>query len=413
MLTPPKSADHPCVTLHPRSPAVITTRRVPPAPFPALHHTDVSDSHSVPSHPVCPDRTLAVKPTAPKPAPCTVTDADPVPTLLYPLVTLTLPMSIEYTAVPLLDRSLAVITTRRVPPAPCPALHRTDVSDSHSVPSHPVCDDRTIAVKATAPKPAPFTVTAADPVPALLYPLVTLTLPVSIEYTAVPLLSRSTAVITTRRVPRAPCPALHRTDVSDSHSVPSHPVCPHRTIAVKATAPKTAPCTVTDVDPVPALLYPLIALTMPVSIEYSAVPLPDRCPDVITTRHVPRAPCPALHRTDVSDSHSVPSHAVCPDHILTVKATAPQTAPCTVTDVDPTPALLYPLVTLTMQLSIEYTAVPLPDRSLADITTHHVPRAPCPALHRTDVSDSHSVPSHPVCPDRTLAVKATSPRRDP
>jgi hypothetical protein len=110
-------------------------------------------------------------------------------------------VSIEYTAVPLPDRSLAVITISCVPRQHCTALHRTDVSDFHSVPSHPVCPDRTLAVKATAPKPAPCTVTAADPVPALLHPLVTLTLPVSIEYTAVPLISRSPAESTTRRVP--------------------------------------------------------------------------------------------------------------------------------------------------------------------------------------------------------------------
>ena len=95
MLTPPKSTDHPCVTLPPLSPAVITTRRVPRAPCPTRHRTDVSDSHSVPSHPVSPDRTIAVKPTSPMLAPCTVTDADPVPALLYPLVKLTRPVSIE------------------------------------------------------------------------------------------------------------------------------------------------------------------------------------------------------------------------------------------------------------------------------------------------------------------------------
>jgi hypothetical protein len=85
---------------------------------------------------------------------------------------------------------------------------------------------------------------------------------------------------------------LHRTDVSDSHPVPSHPVCPVRTITVYPRAPKPAPCTVTDVDPVPALLYPLVTLTMPVSTEYNAVPLLSRSPAVITTRRVPRAPCP-------------------------------------------------------------------------------------------------------------------------
>ena len=47
---------------------------------------------------------------------------------------------------------------------------------------------------------------------------------------------------------------MHLTDVSDSHSVPSQPVCPSLAIAVYATSPRLAPCTVTDADPVPARL---------------------------------------------------------------------------------------------------------------------------------------------------------------
>jgi hypothetical protein len=413
-LTIPVSIEYTAVLLPSRSPAVITTRRVPRAPCPALHRTDVSDLHSVPSHPVSPDRIIAVRATSPMLAPCTVTDADPVPAR-FPRynMPLTEPRSAEYAAVILPGRSPAEITTRRVPQAPCAALHLIDVSDPHSVPSHPVCPDRTIAVKAACPRLDPCTVTGADPVPALFARRIALTEPTSTDHPSLMLPDRSPAVITTRRVPRAPCPTLHRTDVSDSHSVPSHPVCPDRTIAVKATTPKPAPCTVTEAEPVPALLYPLVTLTLPASIEYTAVPLPDRSPAVITIRRVPRIPCPILHRTDVSDSHSVPSHPVCPERTIAVKATSPNSAPSIVTDVDPVPALLYPLITLTLPVSIEYIAVPLPDRSPAVITTRRVPRAPCPVLQRTDVSDSHSDPSHPVCPDRTITVKATSPRLDP
>ena len=298
--------------------------------------------------------------------------------------------------------SPAVITTRRVLRAPCPTRHRTDVSDSHPVPSHPVCPDRTIAVKAASPRLDPCTVTGADPVPALFPRRITLTEPTSTDHPSLMLPYRSPADNTIRLVPRAPCPALHRTDVSDSHSVPSHPVCPDRTIGVTATTPKAAPCNVTDDAPVPALLYALVTLTLPVFIEYNAVPLPDRSPAVVTTRCVPRAPCPTLHCIDVSDSHLVPSHPVCPDRTIAVKIKAPNPAPRTVTNDDPVPALLYPLVTLDplvmliLPVSIEYTVVPLPERSPAVITTTLDPRAPCSKRHRIDVSDSHSVPSHPV-----------------
>ena len=60
-----------------------------------MHLTDVSDSHSVPSHPVCPIRPTAVTPTSPSPAPCTVTDADPVPARFSRLDMLMLPDSTE------------------------------------------------------------------------------------------------------------------------------------------------------------------------------------------------------------------------------------------------------------------------------------------------------------------------------
>ena len=96
----------------------------------------------------------------------------------------------------------------------------------------------------------------------------------STEKMAVELPDRSPAVITTRRVPRAPCPTMHRTDVSDSHSVPSHPVCPSRPIAVYATSPRLAPCTVTDAEPVIALFIRRLWLMATRSIEYITVDVP-------------------------------------------------------------------------------------------------------------------------------------------
>ena len=73
------SVDIDSVTVPDRSPAVITTRRVPDTPCPLKHLIKVSDSHSVASHPVCPSRARPVYVTSPIPAPCTVNDADPVP----------------------------------------------------------------------------------------------------------------------------------------------------------------------------------------------------------------------------------------------------------------------------------------------------------------------------------------------
>ena len=149
-----------------RSPAVITTRRVPQFPSrPIRHRTDVSDSHSVPSHPVVPDRTIDVYPACPRLPPCNVTDPDPVPPRFDFFCPLSVPASNDIPMLPVPNLLSSVATTRRVPFAPLPTRHRTDVSDSHSVPSHPVSPDRTIDVYPARASPAPRTVTDPDPVP--------------------------------------------------------------------------------------------------------------------------------------------------------------------------------------------------------------------------------------------------------
>ena len=51
-LSPGKSTDKPWLRLPPRSPVVITTRRVPLRPCPTRHRNDVSDPQSVASTPV-------------------------------------------------------------------------------------------------------------------------------------------------------------------------------------------------------------------------------------------------------------------------------------------------------------------------------------------------------------------------
>ena len=102
---------------------------------------------------------------------------------------------------------------------------------------------------------------------------------------------RLPAVIITRRVPRVPRPAKHRTDVSDSHSVPSHPVAPDRTIDVYATCPRLPPCTVTDPDPVPPRFLPSHVLIHPPSTVYaSEMLLRKRLPAVRAKRLVPSYP---------------------------------------------------------------------------------------------------------------------------
>jgi hypothetical protein len=100
----------------------------------------------------------------------------------------------------------------------------------------------------------PCTVSIAEPVPAWLTRRNTRSPPMSTDHPWLALPSRCPAVITTRRVALAPCPTRHRTDVSDCHCVPSHPVCPWRIFAVYETIPMLDPCTIIDADPVPAWL---------------------------------------------------------------------------------------------------------------------------------------------------------------
>ena len=165
-----------------------------------------------------------------------------------------------------------------------------------------------------------------------------------------------------------------------------------------------AACIVTDADPVPGRFCRGITLSAPTSTDHPCVLLPPRSPTVITTRRVPREPCVALHLTDVSDSHTVTSQPVCPPPRFIVCDTNPMPAPCTVIDAEPVLAQLTRRITLNAPTSTDHPCVLLPPTSFNVIIILRVPRAPCVTLHLTDVSDTHNVASHPVCPPRARAV---------
>ena len=217
----------------------------------------------------------------------------------------------------------------------------------------------------------------------------------------------------TRRVPPAPCPTWHLTDVSDSQSVPSHPVDPCRPRAEKPASPMPDPCTVIDADPVPARLLRRMPLADVTSTDHTSLTLPDRDPAVITTRRVPPAPCPTRHLTDVSDSQSVPSHPVAPCRPRGEKRASPMLDPCTVIDADPVPARLLRRVPLADVRSTDHTWLTLPARSPTVTTDRLDPPAVCPTRHLTDVSDTHSEDSHPDPPSRDLTVCPTDPMLPP
>ena len=71
--------------------------------------------------------------------PCKVTLADPVEEAAFALLPmLSVPSSIDGISVTLPALSPAVTDTRRDPLTPWLVEHRTEVSDSHSVDSHPL-----------------------------------------------------------------------------------------------------------------------------------------------------------------------------------------------------------------------------------------------------------------------------------
>ena len=75
---------------------------------------------------------------------------------------------------------------------------------------------------------------------------------------------------------------------------------------------------VTLIDPVPARFVRLVMLSPGTSTDHTSVTLPALDPAVTDTRRVPIDPCAIWHLIDVSDSHSVASHAVCPTRVPAV-----------------------------------------------------------------------------------------------
>jgi hypothetical protein len=196
-------------------------------------------------------------------------------------------------------------------------------------------------------------VTLLDPVPPRFDLLTALVEPASIETDCVTLPADRPAVSIARMLPTSPGPVLHRTDVSDSHVDRSHVVCPADPRALYVASPMLAPCTVTLADPVVALLVLRTMLSTPASNDRPELTLPCLTPTLIPTSRLPITPCPTWHRTDVSASHVVRSHAVLPTPIEAVYVASPRLDPCTVTLDDPVAARLPRLDTLTMPSSTE------------------------------------------------------------
>ncbi len=137
---------------------------------------------------------------------------------------------------------------------PCPPWHITLVSDPQAVRSQAVPPSRADPLVPIGPMLAPFNVTLVDPVPPLFDLLKALADPLSAENGDDALPTLLPAVKTALRLPDTTCPTWQRTDESESHTVPSHPVFPTRTAPVLLQRPTPAPCRDTLMDPVDARL---------------------------------------------------------------------------------------------------------------------------------------------------------------
>jgi hypothetical protein len=118
-------------------------------------------------------------------------------------------------------------------------------------------------------------------------------------------------------------------------------------------------------------------------------------------------------RIDVSDSHSVDSHAVSMIRIASVYVVRPKLLPCTVTLADPVPARFTQVTVLIVPTSTDHASVTLPKLCPTVITIVDVILPPPPVRQRTDVSDSHCVDSHAVTPARAFSVYVVRPKLIP
>ena len=117
---------------------------------------------------------------------------------------------------------------------------------------------------------------------------------------------------------------------------------------------------------------------------------------VSESRWLPSTLSPTLHRTDVSDSQDVCSHALIPVLSDCEYDLSPKLAPCTVIRVEPVAAPFFLPEILPIWPWVENPSDKVLTRRSKVTNSLRLLRTPCPGWQRTDVSDSHVVISHDV-----------------
>ncbi len=315
----PPSIEYPSVMLPPRSPTVTTAAAVPRVPCPpVMHRTDVSDSHSVPSHPVCPPRPIAVSPTSPSPDPCTVTDADPVTAPLARTILVIVLASYDTCSDMMLRLAPIVMEAGNVLPVVTRvSLHARDVYDIHSLASQAVLPNPAICVQLDFMKPCPSMVNVAFAliVTGWLDTYTCDNTARSYDKTSVRDPPLSPRVATNAYEVDKPRGVLLNILVPDTHIELSHAVNPKRAPPVNVgISSSIEPVTVT-ISPPAGNRFTVVFIRRTDEIdtrsELSETLIdPPLKPSVTEMPRLPACSLATLHRTDVSDSHSVPSHPV-------------------------------------------------------------------------------------------------------
>lgn len=182
--------------------------------------------------------------------------------------------------------------TRRLACALWLILHRSDVADSHAVPSHNV-PTITPTLIPDRPKLLPLIVTLTDPLTPRFRRRSTLVRPAHTENARVMLPSCSPTLIVARAELIPPLPLRQTMEVSDCHIDISLPLPPIRSARLVAATPRPDPRIVTLLDPVAATLDRNIRLTLATSCDIAFEALPTPLPTVVQTRNEPRTPCGA------------------------------------------------------------------------------------------------------------------------
>ena len=349
--------------------------------------------------------------------PCTVTEADPVVCLFTCVIVLTIVLS-KVNDIVIVFSMFDVVTTKRLVLRTADIVeHKTTVSDLQFVLSLIVLACRTKIEVPPPPKFFPNIVTLLDPV-ATAFDLV---LPeiqcwsYEKRWDDDPPLTPTVAIRCVRVFVVSCCgrTAIHVSDAQLLASVVDPRI---RKAFVCDTIPNPEPVSVTEASPVAGVLIGLMKLTPTRSCEIISVTVPSSSAAVNTNFLVPETPCPARHRTEVSESHSVRSQLENTILPIALDTRVPRPAPCTVSKEDPVLARF----TSRDEDNVLWSNVKLyvADPTLLELEVTANNRDPwdkllCDTRNWMLVSDLQKLASEAVLPARYLLVTSDAPKSWP